>query len=312
MRIETIDDLEQVLRETGHEITREGDVIQCAGDVLLDDVESLPDGVTLTAGGGIYLRNLTSLPDGVTLTVGWWIDLSSLTTLGDGVTLNAGGWIYLSSLTTLGDGVTLNAGWGIDLPRLTTLGDGVTLNAGKRIFLRSLNSLGDGVTLTAGGGIDLPRLPQHFTYRGRAIDNYDGIATEALTPWENAGYADCEVQRARKFRGEWLDGGNEVWIARLGEYYAHGATRRDAIDDVLYKRFSVTADKSEVVAEIRATQVVTREQYRLLTGACGLGVREFLARHKIGTRERALPLDRVLEMTRGVYGGEEFAAVVRE
>ena len=44
------------------------------------------------AGGDLHLDSLTTLPEGVTLSAGGYLDLGSLTTLPEGVTLSAGGY----------------------------------------------------------------------------------------------------------------------------------------------------------------------------------------------------------------------------
>ena len=59
------------------------------GDLYLDSLTSLPEGVALSAGRALDLRSLTSLPEGVTLSAGGYLDLRSLTSLPAGVTVKA-------------------------------------------------------------------------------------------------------------------------------------------------------------------------------------------------------------------------------
>jgi hypothetical protein len=96
----TIDELYVLVLQSHPSATRNGDVVEYSGDLLLRSLTSLPSGVTLSAGGYLFLRSLTSLPSGVTLSAGGYLFLSSLTSLPSGVTLSAGGYLDLGSLTS--------------------------------------------------------------------------------------------------------------------------------------------------------------------------------------------------------------------
>lgn len=180
--------------------------------------------------------------------------------------------------------------------------DGVTLSAGGYLDLSSLTSLPEGVTLSA--RLVLANFPA-CEYRGRSVECIDGMAM-VTGAWRDVdGVSVCRAT----YLGRGIDS-ELVYIARSGEHTAHGDTVREAIEDVAAKVLG--GDPTAVLAEIRSTGVVTRAQYRALTGACGEGVRQWCESHGIGDDVESLPVEQVIEMTSGYYGSERLAQLVGE
>ncbi len=104
---------------------------------------------------------------------------------------------------------------------------------------------------------------------------------------------------------------NETFIVSDGNgKYAHGSTIEEARKDLIYK--VANRDKSRYET-LNTDSVLTHEEaieaYRVITGACSAGTRHFV--------ENVLPADRVaesytvgeiIELTRGQYGHDKFAA----
>jgi len=297
-----------------------GVTITSGGGLFLGRLKTLPKGVTITSGGGLYLGRLTTLPGGVTLTSGGYLYLSSLTELAAGVTLTAGGGLNLRSLTELAAGVTLTAGEYLDLGRLTALPKGVTLTAGGTLFLSSLTTLPEGVTITADGDLyldSLAALPEdatlsakmvygqlNQTWQGRTLRSIDGIVMQLVGATHVVGAA--TVQAARYFGRP--EGSEVVYIATVGEHTAHGETAEEAIEDAIDKGGLV--DPTQVIAEIKAAGLITREQYRVLTGACREGVRQWCTSHGVTDSVESLSLAEVMRMTAGQYGGDRLVELL--
>ena len=100
----------------------------------------------------------------------------------------------------------------------------------------------------------------------------------------------------------------QCYLAKVGDYWAHGKTVKEAIQDAKYKA-TLNADISDVVAEIKQTGIVTIAQYRAITGACREGCRRFL--QSIGKPDATeLPLADVMEQVKNHYGFERFQQAI--
>ena len=145
-----------------------------------------------------------------------------------------------------------------------------------------------------------------LVWRGNlvTIQDIDGYST-VTGGWKRTG--DVEVCRARYLAGCDVSEMAQCYVAKQGNIYAHGDTIKDAVCDLKFKIIE-GRDISDVVAEIHQTGVVTREQYRVVTGACRAGVAAFLADHGIPDDLESMPLRDVLKLTSGAYGGSDFAA----
>ena len=205
---------------------------------------------------------------------------------GDATTVTHAGGVYLPSLTTLPEGTRFdNAGY-VDLGGLTTLPEGTRFDNAGCVYLVSLDG-------------------ESVVYQGerRAIRHIDG-STMIITSRRTVG--GVVIMRARYFRGGPVADMPKCYIAEVGGFTAHGATRQQAIGDARYKQMHATMDVSAVVAKIEADGVFTRETFRLLTGACGSGTERFLDEHGLADKQE-LPIAEVVAITRGAYGGDVVA-----
>ena len=89
--------------------------------------------------------------------------------------------------------------------------------------------------------------------------------------------------------------------------YAHGNTVKEAKDDLLYKLSS--DDKKEQYENIELESVLTFDEcirfYRLMTGACAFGVKEFIERNNIERRDYTVR--EIIDITKGQYGSGSLA-----
>ena len=186
--------------------------------------------------------------------------------------------------------------------------DGQAITAGGNLHLGSLTTLPEGVSLSAGGNLHLGSLTtpeQRYSGEDVHLDVIDGYTMQRLsTP---RGIGECEVWRAAYFNGR--GDGQRCYIARSGDYTAHGDSVATAVRDVEFKRLNDTFDESELVEQIRSKGTVTFNEYRLLTGACESGLRHGLASLGLPEDTQELPLDRVIELSAGQYGGDRIAAI---
>jgi hypothetical protein len=155
------------------------------------------------------------------------------------------------------------------------------------------------------GYVDLRSINGKIKYLGKEIEiqNIDG-STMLIESRQKRD--EFEVCRARYFGGGSLRKLKRCYVASRGDFYAHGETLKEAIEDVNFKYLQESQDISEVIERVRETQMVNLTDYRLITGACRLGCKEFL-KDKGLLDKTELPLNQVLELTANAYGGGRMA-----
>jgi len=79
---------------------------------------------------------------------------------------------------------------------------------------------------------------------------------------------------------------------------------KQAVADLNFKTRQATLDVSEVAAEVKKKGYVTVEDYRLLTGACYEGCKQFL--EEKGITKEEMSIDEALALTEGAYQGDVF------
>jgi hypothetical protein len=90
--------------------------------------------------------------------------------------------------------------------------------------------------------------------------------------------------------------------------YAHGDTVAEAREALLYKvgqRDTIAYSGWTLDRKITGRQAV--ESYRVITGACEAGVRQFVTTH-LGKLAARYTVREVIDLTRGQYGNERYAA----
>jgi hypothetical protein len=99
---------------------------------------------------------------------------------------------------------------------------------------------------------------------------------------------------------------NESYIVSDGNgNYSHGSTIKEAKEDLIFKIGNVSKDdyKEMTVDNILSFEDAVR-CYRVITGACQFGVKEFLARKNI--TKRKMSISKIIDLTKGEYQNEVF------
>ena len=175
----------------------------------------------------------------------------------------------------------------------------------------SLDLRGTGITslpdnLTVGGYLDL---------RGTGITSREQKKVKKLKngDYVEGRYIFCDnilmhVKRARKA------GNYTLYIGRIkgqnvvtdGTNYAHCATFREGIADILFK---TAADRGAnqykgltLDSEIKTEDAIV--MYRVITGACKQGTQQFINNHT--EIKEAYTVREIIELTAGQYGAEKF------
>ena len=102
------------------------------------------------------------------------------------------------------------------------------------------------------------------------------------------------------------------YIAKVGDYLAHGATTHEALQSA-QEKYDGSRPLSERIADTTAkyptldTVVPHKELYALhhtLTGSCKFGRDEFAASHGLDPEKGEMTMRQFIELTKNAYGGD--------
>ena len=178
------------------------------------------------------------------------------------------------------------------------------------VYLRSLTTLPDGVKFENQGYVYLSSQAGTVLYCGKSllvrnIDNY------TMSIYSSHDVDGVTISKAAFFYGGPIEDWESCFIASIGEYHAHGSTVREAIDDVNFKYAQETGSIDDVIQKVRESKKVTVSDYRLITGACKMGVKRFMADNNIPDDTEFLPLEDVLKLTKHSFGGEKMQKIFK-
>lgn len=122
----------------------------------------------------------------------------------------------------------------------------------------------------------------------------DGIFTEVVNKHGN-------VYKVKKVHSQ-----KEFYLVTDGKTHAHGETLKQAKEDF---RFKLIAEKLKK-DPIKPNTVITIQYYRIITGACQIGVKNWMEQNKIKKSEyKAKDLLPLLEKT-NAYGLDKFKSLI--
>jgi hypothetical protein len=288
------------------------------GYLDLGSLTSIPEGFNPTVGGSLYLSSLTSIPEGFNPTVGGYLYLGSLTSIPEGFNPTVGGSLYLSSLTSIPEGFNPTVGGSLYLRSLTSIPEGFNPTVGGDLYLRSLTSIPEGFNPTVGGDLYLRSGRKYIGHTIPAVE----INTNFL--WEKNGkrYAKidglfCEIisERGRNIDGKRykiysakkVNREEYFFIANKDNFYAHAEDLKKAISDLQFKMIAETLKKEP----IKPDTIITRQYYRLITGACEFGTESWVKDNGLSELQeiKASDLLKLLEKT-NAYGLAKFKSLV--
>ncbi|WP_457797598.1 hypothetical protein [Methylocystis sp. S23] len=142
---------------------------------------------------------------------------------------------------------------------------------------------------------------------GRAFAIFDGMGCVVLSEKEIEGVTVRHCQKSHFDTGECI--GDKFYVASSNGKNAHGDSIREAIEELAFK------GGERNVEQYRNMPLDTEKSpqdwafvYRMVTGACQFGVREFIGSK--GQLKESYSLKEILEETRGAFGHDKFKSVV--
>ena len=214
-----------------------------------------------------------------------------------------GGYVYVSGeaklpkLETVGGYVSVSGEAKLDAPKLETVGGYVSVSGEAKLpKLEDKNTNNQLAKLTCE-----VRLNFSLAFKGFAL--FDGILSWVLSEKRKQDLTIYKVKIVGKL--------TTSFVVQRGNTYSHGETIQKAIEDLRYKISD--RDKSEFEYWKKdLNQTVSIDEaiaaYRVVTGACEYGVREFVK--SIEVPEKLTPLV-VVGLTKGRFGNKEFEAFLK-
>jgi len=316
-----------ILNERGYDYVRNGDFITIThnGYVYLPNIKILPEDITFENNGSVDLYSLKKLPKGATFANGGSVYLHGIKELPESITFANKGNVDLYNLEKLSEATKFVNGGAINLYSLKKLPKDIIFANGGGVFLDNLKKLPESITFANKGSValcslkELPRTTKFANGRSVMLDmlanktiTYNGKSMNIIVV---DGYT--MIVKGQKSKGdftiyntEYLVGSTNTLniakciIAEKGGYFAHGSTIKEAIEDVNFKYLQKTLDVKQLVKDIKDCGYITSNDYRLLTGACRLGVNNFMKLNSI--TDDKLPIDKAKKLVEGHYGYVKF------
>ena len=240
--------------------------------------------------GYLYLRSVTSIPEGFNPTVGGSLDLGSVTSIPEGFNPTVGGYLDLRSVTSIPEGFNPTVGGDLDLRSVTSIPEGLNPTVGGDLYWKN-NQKHIGATV--------PQIPAvRLNWKRGKYQKIDGIFCEIISKKTSKGLI---ILLAKK-----LNSKKSFFIAQGKKMFAHGETIKKAVEDL---QFKIVAEKLKK-EPIKKDTIITIQYFRLITGACEMGVKNWMQQNKI-TKEKikAIDLLPLLEKTKA-YGLDRFKKLI--
>jgi len=272
-------------------------------DVWLPEVTTIPKNVKFQNSGNIFLPKTTTIHENVRFQNSGNIFLPKTTTIHENVEFQNGGDVSLPGVTTIPENVKFQNSGYVFLPKVTIIHENVEFQNGGRVSLPKVTIIHENVEFQNGGRVYMDSPNGKHIYQGKEYE-FRNIDYSTMIVFSSTQKNDIKVMKCAYFGGGLVEKLKKCYIVQRGDFYAHGETESEAIEDLEYKHLVKGLNKDDVVKNIVKRGTVTVNDYRLLTGACRMGIKKFKQQHNI--TENELPLKKVLEIIEGEYGSEDF------
>ena len=220
----------------------------------------------------------------------------------------SGGSLYLegTQITALPDNLTVGGSLYLEGTQITALPDNLTVGGDLDLEGTQITALPD--NLTVGGDLYLEgtQITDKYKERKKVRSLHQGdyvpkrylYADEILTHIK----AKRTVQGYVFYKGK-IPGKN---VVSDGTHYAHCKTLREGIADLLFKtakdRGADQYKSLTLESEVKTEDAIN--MYRVITGACRAGTKQFLDR--LGELKDTYTIREIIELTAGNYGADRF------
>ena len=227
----------------------------------------------------------------------------------DAISISQGTRVSLPALAEVSgsvnvyDGATFTADALAEVSVSVYVYDGATFTADALAEVSGSVNVYDGATFTAKALRTIGHLSYETTIFGHEVKVYDGIGTVTVSAKTRDEMTIRRCRKAQFENGELI--GEKMYVVSRGDHNSHGETLKSAIADLAFK----TADRDISIYRGMPTDTSNSPEdwaviYRVITGACRMGVEGFMKDHSRVKEEYTL--SEIIEATRGAYGSEQF------
>lgn len=179
------------------------------------------------------------------------------------------------------------------------------LDASGKVLFKCIEA---GDNLTVGGSIDL-----RYTQITSLPDNIHNIPSMLIWGGKyvlvDEIFAEVINHRGNVWKTKRIGRKDIEYIVTDGNgKYAHGRTIKEAKGDLIYKISN--RDKSRYEG-MKLTDTLTHEEaieaYRVITGACSAGTRDYVENYLGENKARTYTIEEIIQLTKGRFGNQTFA-----
>ena len=230
---------------------------------------------------------ITSLPEN--LTVGGYLDLrgTQITSLPENLTVGGSLDLRGTQITSLPENLTIGGYLDLRGTQITSLPENLTVGG-------SLDLRGTQITDTSKVKRNINE-SSFFQWRNKLYIKADGIFSKVISHRGNV----YKIQKIGSFKETYLitDGNGK---------FSHGETIKEAKEDLIFKISDRNkSDFENLTLESKLTFEKAIECYRVITGACSFGTKDFVTT-RLNKKEKQYTIAEIIALTKGEYGNSTF------
>jgi hypothetical protein len=277
------------------------------GNLTMDSVTKLVERFNPTVGGHLSLDSVTELVEGFNPTVGGHLFMDSVTKLVKGFNPTVGGHLFMDSVTKLVKGFNPTVGDGLFMDSVTEVIKGFNPTVGGSLWMDSVTELAEGFNPTVGNNLSMNSVVDQD---GISFTKIDG----SLIDFKN-GFVLCDgifmevdSHKGNVWVGHKIGRKDKVFLVTDGNNkYSHGYTLKEAKEDLIFKVDGRRPDDFKHLTQesiLLMSEVIVA--YRVITGACGFGVKDYI-KNRLPKKKEEFSMAEVIELTKDEYGGNMFS-----
>ena len=298
--------------------------------LCLDDLEEISGNFNPIVGVSLYLDSVTKISGNFNPIVGSGLNLHNLKEVSGNFNPIVGHGLYLHNLEKIPENFNPIVGCTLCLDKIKKLPPNFSLTIGSSLHLNNLEEIPENFNPVIGEYLclnSLKKLPEKFNpIVGKKINynitpNYDKYNSYHSTnipsspiSWENGKYISVDrilseviYKKGKIYKVKDIYRDKESFVVTDGKgTYAHGLTIKKAKKDLLFKinkNRNLDSFKS-LTLDSKLSFEKAIECYRLITGACEYGVKNFIENNNIKNKDYTIK--EIIKFTKNQYGSNTF------
>ena len=191
-----------------------------------------------------------------------------------------------------------------ELDALTSVGGYLYINSSAELDAHALTSVGGYLYINKKDALTASKLYTGGYDKFTVLDN---IPCVILSEKKQGDVSVLMCRRAQIKKQKVV--GDKFYVARSGEYNAHGKTIAEAVQDLQFKMGVLDVEQyRDLPRNTKKTPAEWAIVYRIVTGACRFGTEDFMNRK--GKLKKSYTLAEIINETKGAWGHDAFVRVV--